>query len=559
MSTASLGSEGTDSVSPVSVLEAEPDPVPAPAYQADAIPPAAPSTVSPYRWIILIGLISAVIMEALDTTIINVALPQMGGTLGATPNEIGWVSTGYILSVVVVLPLTAWLASRFGRKRYLVASILLFVSASFFCGISHSLEQIVFWRILQGIGGGALLSTAQATLLEIFPSEQQGMVQSIFGLGVVVAPAVAPMLGGWLTDNYSWPWVFFVNLPIGVVSTFLVATYLENSRYENKSADSVDWTGIGLLAVGLASFQYVLQEGQLQDWFSSALITRLAVLSGVALTAFVLWELWPSNQYPAVNLRVLRDRNLLGGSLLGAAMGFGLVGGLFIFPLFVQGVLGFTATETGIVLFPAGLAILFGIGLCGALIQKGFDARILIAAGIFIFMYANWSLGHLSPQSDANSTQLGQILRGLGIGFLFIPVSVSAYSTLRGAQIAQGTALWNLSLQIGSSVGIAILNTYVVNMTAYHRSHLVSFLFSGNTALAERQNGLAQAFVAHGYGVYQAQKMALGVIDHTVQVQAQTMAYNNAFIMIGLVFACFLPVILLLQRPKPGASLPGLH
>jgi len=559
MSTVSPVSAGTDSVSAVSVVEAEPDTALDPVYQADAIPHAAPSTVSPYRWIILIGLISAVIMEALDTTIINVALPQMGGNLGATPNEIGWVSTGYILSVVIVLPLTAWLAARFGRKRYLVTSILLFITASFFCGISHSLEQIVFWRILQGVGGGALLSTAQATLLEIFPRDQQGMVQSIFGLGVVVAPAVAPMLGGWLTDNYSWPWVFFVNLPIGLVSTFIIVTYLQDSQYENKSAGSVDWAGIGLLAVGLASFQYVLQEGQLQDWFSSELITRLAVLAFGALTAFALWELWPSNQYPAVNLRVLRDRNLLGGSLLGAAMGFGLVGGLFIFPLFVQGVLGFTATETGIVLFPAGLAILVGIGLCGALIQKGFDARILIGAGILIFMFANWSLGHLSPQSDANSTQLGQVLRGLGIGFLFIPVSVSAYSTLRGAEIAQGTALWNLSLQIGSSVGIAALNTYVVNMTDYHRSHLVGFLFRGNAALAERQNGLAQAFVVHGYGMDQAQKMALAVIDRTVQVQALTKAYNNAFIMIGLVFAFFLPVILLLQRPKPGASLPGLH
>ncbi len=188
------------------------------------------SAVSPYRWIILIGLISAVIMEALDTTIINVALPQMSGNLGATPNEIGWVSTGYILSVVIVLPLTAWLAARFGRKRYLVSSILLFILASFFCGTSRTLGELVFWRVLQGIGGGALLSTAQATLLEIFPQEQQGTVQSLFGFGVVVAPAVAPMLGGWLTDNYSWPWVFFVNLPIGLIAAFLVGTYLQDSR-----------------------------------------------------------------------------------------------------------------------------------------------------------------------------------------------------------------------------------------------------------------------------------------------------------------------------------------
>ena len=520
---------------------------------------AAQPDVSPYRWIILVGLISAVIMEALDTTIINVALPQMGGNLGATPNEIGWVSTGYILSVVIVLPLTAWLAARFGRKRYLVTSILLFIFASFFCGTSRSLGELIFWRVLQGVGGGALLSTAQATLLEIFPPSQQGLVQSLFGLGVVVAPAVAPMLGGWLTDNYSWPWVFFVNLPIGLVSAFLVTTYLQNSRYENGSAGSVDWAGIGLLAVGLGSLQYVLQEGQLKDWFGSNLIAGLAALAFVTLASFVAWELWPGNRKPAVNLRVLGDRNLLGGSLLAGALGAGLVGGLFIFPLFVQGVLGFTATETGFILLPAGLAILAGIAVCGAAIQKGFDPRILIGMGIAIFILANWSLGHLSPQSDGHSTLLGQVLRGLGIGFLFIPLTVTAYSTLKGEQIAQGTALWNLSLQLGGSLGIAALNTYVVNMTAYHRAILTSALTSGSTSFADRQAGLASSLVAHGSGTAQAHTTALNIIDNLVQSQAQTLAYNNAFVLIGIGFAFFFPVILLLQRPKPGAPPAAMH
>ena len=260
-----------------------------------------------------------------------------------------------------------------------------------------------------------------------------------------------------------------------------------------------------------------------------------------------------------MNLRVLRDRNLLGGSLLGGAMGFGLVGGLFIFPLFVQGILGFTATETGVILFPAGLAILLGIGVCGTLIQKGMDPRILIGIGIATFMLANWDLGHLSPQSDAHSTLMGQVLRGLGIGFLFIPVSVSAYSTLKGAQIAQGTALWNLSLQLGGSLGIAALNTYVVNMTAYHRAVLTGDLFAGDGTFTARQDGLAQSLLAHGYGLAQAHSTALGMIDQIVQAQAQTMAYNNAFVLIGIAFAFFFPVILLLQRPKPGAAPAAMH
>ena len=531
--------------------DAPPEP---PANSADTPAPEAPD---PNRWFILVGLVMSVIMEALDTTIINVALPQMGGNLGATPNEIGWVSTGYILAVVTVLPMTAWLAARFGRKRYLVASVLLFILASFFCGISHSLGQLIFWRVVQGIGGAALLSTAQATLLEIFPANQQGMVQSILGLGVVVAPALAPMLGGWLTDNYTWPWVFFVNLPIGLIASFIVITFLKDSKFGGKeAAGAVDFAGIGLLIVGLASLQYVLEEGEQDDWFGSALIIRLAILAVLALASFIGWELSPRNPAPAVNLRVLKDKSLLGGSLIGMAMGFGLTGGLFIFPLFVQGILHFTPTETGIVLLPAGIAIEVAIVICGLTLQKGIDPRVLIAAGILIFIYANWNLSHLSSLSSGPETVPGQILRGLGIGFLFIPVTVTAYSTLKGAAIAQGTALWNLSLQLGGSFGIAALNTYVVSMTQFHRANLVGSLFSGSTLLADRQAGLAQSLTG-GYALAQAKPAALGLIDQAVQTQAQTMAYNNAFLMIAVVFAFVFPALFLLKKPDAGAPPPG--
>ncbi len=511
----------------------------------------------PNRWYILFGLVLSVIMEALDTTIINVALPQMAGNLNATPNEIGWVSTSYILAVVIVLPITAWLASRFGRKRYLVASILLFIVASFFCGTSRSLGEIIVWRILQGVGGAALLSTAQATLLEIFPPSQQGIVQSVLGLGVVVAPALAPMLGGYITDNYEWPWVFFVNLPIGAIAAAVVITFLKDSRFRQKSAGRVDAAGILLLAAGLGSLQYVLEEGQQDDWFGSRLIARLAVLSALALIAFIAWELSPRNRYPVVDLRVLKDRNLLGGVLLALAMGFGLIGGLFIFPLFVQGILGFTPTETGLILFPAGLAIEVGILFCAATLQKGFDPRALITAGILVFAFANWQLAHLTPQSDGASTLPGQILRGLGLGLLFIPVTVSAYATLKGAQIAQGTALWNLSLQLGGSFGIAVLNTYVVDMTQFHRAVLVENLGAGSTLFAARQAALTQALTAGGgFSAGQAQSGALGMIDRAVQAQAQTLAYNNAFLLIGVLFLFALPVVLLLKRPAPGSTPP---
>src|SRR4051812_8713852 len=251
-----------------------------------------------YRWLILLGLITAAIMEVLDTTIVNVALPQMAGNLGATTQEIGWVATGYILSNVVVLPITAFLASRFGRKNYLTFSILLFIIASFFCGTSHTLVELVIWRVLQGAGGAALLSTAQATIRQIFPKEQQGVVQAIFIMGIIVAPTLGPTLGGWITDNYTWNWCFFINVPIGIASAFLVTSFLHDPPWMRRHEGEIDWAGIGLLAVGLASLQYVLEEGQADDWFQSALIVRLSIVAAVCLSIFMWWQLTPKNKHP---------------------------------------------------------------------------------------------------------------------------------------------------------------------------------------------------------------------------------------------------------------------
>src|SRR4051812_8961771 len=281
-----------------------------------------------YRWLILLGLITAAIMEVLDTTIVNVALPQMAGNLGATTQEIGWVATGYILSNVVVLPITAFLASRFGRKNYLTFSILLFIIASFFCGTSHTLVELVIWRVIQGAGGAALLSTAQATLRQIFPKEQQGVVQAIFMMGIIVAPTLGPTLGGWITDNYTWNWCFFINVPIGIISAFMVWQFLEDPPGPRKTTP-VDWPGIGLLAVGLASLQYLLEEGEQKDWFQDKLIVRLALVAAVCLGTLVWWQLSPRNEHPVVDFHVLKNRNLAASIFLFVALGFGLYGGIY--------------------------------------------------------------------------------------------------------------------------------------------------------------------------------------------------------------------------------------
>ena len=502
------------------------------------------------RWWILIGLIMASALEILDTTVVNVALPQMEGNLGATTDEIAWVSTGYILSNVIVLPMTAWLSGRFGRKRYLMVSILIFNIARFMCGLSGSLGEIIFWRLIQGAGGAALISTAQSTIVEIFPRSQIATVQSLFGLGLIVTPTLGPLLGGYITDNYSWRMIFFLHVPLAVASLTLVGLFLQDSLHQ-KRVNTVDIAGIILLAAGMGSLQYVLEEGERYDWFDNAWIVRLTLIAVVSLVSFVFWELSPRNKAPILDLRVLKDRGLAGAVLLGLVLGFGLYGGVFIYPLFVQGILGFTPTATGLALLPGGIMTAVAVVLCGRLLQRGFEARILIVLGMFVYMGSMWMLGHLTTQSGQGDTQAGLMVRGLGLGLVFIPISTVAFAGLQGAQIAQGAALYNLTRQLGGSFGIAVLNTYIVKMTAYHRADIVSGLHSGDPVFQDRLSGAARALVANGgYSLASAQEAALHLLDRLVQAQAMTMAYNNAFILLGLTFVLALPAVLLLRKPK---------
>jgi DHA2 family multidrug resistance protein len=512
--------------------------------------------LSPYRWIILIGLITAAILEVLDSTIVNVSLPQMAGNLGATSEEIGWVSTGYILSNVIVLPMTAWLSSRFGRKRYLVGSILLFLVASFLCGTAQSLPQLVFYRILQGSGGAALLSTAQATLREIFSREEQGMVQAIYIVGVIVAPTIGPTIGGWITDNYSWPWIFFVNIPIGIVSATIVATLLSDSKHSVANL-KIDVPGIILLAIGLGSMQYVLEEGNQNDWFNDVWILRLTIVSAVALVSLITWELWPTNKAPVVNLRVLKNRDLSAALILFLSLGFGLYGGVFIFPLFVQNILGFTATQTGLVLMPGGIATGIAAIVSGRVLGGNkplVQPRVVIVTGMALFILSMWQLGHLTTLSGEADTRAALIIRGAGLGMLFTPINLAAFSSLRGIEIAQGASLLNLCRQLGGSFGIAVLSTYLTNMTAFHRSNLVSNLYPWNPAVMQRLTLMTNGFVSKGYDASTAHNMALAALNGTVQIQSSTMAFNDAFLLIGLTVVFVSPAVLLLRKPKQGAA-----
>jgi len=518
--------------------------------------------VAKHRWWILLGLITAAIMEVLDTTIVNVALPQMAGNLGATHEEIGWVSTGYILSNVVFLPMTAFFTERFGRQRYLTFSIVLFVVASFFCGTSNTLLELVVWRIIQGAGGAALLSTAQATLRQIFPTEQQSLVQSIFLLGVIVAPTLGPTLGGWITDNYQWHWCFFINVPIGIGSTFLVAAFLKDPPEMRRKQGDIDWTGIALLTIGVGSLQYVLEQGNSKDWFANAWILRLAIVSGVALVSLLVWELSPRNRHPVIELRVLKNRDLAACLFLFVALGFALYGGTFMFPLFTQTILHFTPTKTGMSLMPGGIATACTALLCGRLMMSGkVDARLLIGIGVVLIVYAMWRLGHLSVLAGDDDVRAALIVRGAALGMLFAPINNVAFASLKPQEAQQAAGLINLSRQLGGSFGIAVLATYVSTHTQIHRVDLIASLDAANPIVQERLHGLTAGLVARGYAPASAQQGALQLLDGQVMRQAAMLSYNDAWRLLLTSFVVVAPAILLVRKPRarPAGPSPEAH
>ena len=515
-----------------------------------------------YRWLILIGLMTAAVMEVLDTTIINVALPQMAGNLSATTTEVAWISTGYILSNVVVLPMTAFLTGVFGRRNYLSASILIFILASFLCGISHSLVELVIWRVLQGAGGAALLSTAQATLRQIFPREQQGLVQAIFLLGIIVAPTLGPTLGGWITDNYTWNWCFFINVPIGIASFFLVSNFLCDPEGMKKESPKVDWAGIGLLAVGLASLQYVLEEGNQDDWFQDPTILKLAILAGITLSAMLWWELSPRNKAPVVDFRVLKNRDLASSIFLFIALGFGLYGGIFIFPIFAQTTLGFTPTKTGLAFMPGGIATACTALFCGAMLngpKARIDPRLLIFLGVGLFVWAMWDLGHLSIAAGYDDVRIPLIIRGLALGFLFAPINNVAYGNIDPRMAQQASGLINLSRQLGGSFGIAVLGTYLTNRTHLQRASLVEHAYVGNPALDARLGTITQGMMAKGMDPETARRAANAALDGAINRQAAMLAYNDCWMLILIAFVVACPAVFLLRKPKSRAAPAEAH
>ncbi len=548
----------------------QPDPIaPLPEHQsgsqAPPLPPPGAASVAErnfhYRWLILVGLILAAAMEVLDSTIINVALPQMAGNLSTTIQEVAWVSTGYILSNVVVLPMTAFLNMLFGRRNYLTGSIVLFTVASFFCGTSHSLGELIVWRVLQGAGGAALISTAQATLVQVFPPKEQAIVQPVFLLGLVVFPTIGPALGGWITDSINWNWCFFINLPMGLLAGGLVFFLLHDTEPARRDVP-IDWAGIGLLATGLATLQYVLEEGEQDDWFNSPFITRLAVLSAVSLIALIAWELSPRNKAPVVAFRVLQNRSLSAGIILFIAVGFGLYGVNYLYPLLAQQLQGLSPLQSGVSLLPGGFASLGSIVFCAVVSsnpKSTIDARLLTFIGIVLSICGMWGLAHLGAQSGTPDTFWPLLIRGLSMGFLFIPANTLAIGSLSKDEVNQGTGLLGLARQLGGSVGIAILATYFQNQQHVNRANLVGYLTPTHPAYNDRVAGLTGTLMGSGYSPADAHTGALGLIDQILTQQVVALSFNNAFTLLMVISAAMIPTLLLLRKPKPGTAPAAMH
>lgn len=503
-------------------------------------------TLSSHKYAVAFAVVLAALLQVIDSSIVNVALPDMMGNLGASLDEVAWVTTGYILASVIVIPLTGWLGDVFGRTRYFVGSILLFTAASFFCGAANSLGTLIFWRIVQGIGGGALLTVSQAILLEVFPREEAGTAMALFGVGVMVGPTVGPTLGGWITDNYGWPWIFFINVPLGILAAVMISANVHDAPHR-KRPESIDYAGIVLLALSVGSIQYLLEHGQRDDWFESRLMTTLAVLGTSTGIALVWREL--TTDHPVIDFRVLRHRAVWVGTLLGIVMGVGLFASVFTLPVFLQGNLRMTAEQTGFVLLPGAVATAVSMAFVGKLTQR-MDARWLVALGAVLFAAAMWKLSLITGESGAQDFWWPLIIRGLGLGFMFVPLTTITLAALDRAELGQGTGLYNFFRQLGGSFGIAGIATLLTRETAVAKATLTEHLVRGDPVVMSRVEGIARGLAQRGGDIQIAHSQALAIVDRQVAAQASVIAYSKVYVLAALIMIALVPLLLLVRRPK---------
>jgi len=507
-------------------------------------------------WLIAAAVMLATFMEVLDTSVANVSLPHIAGNLSATAEESTWVLTSYLISNAIILPATNWLSHFFGRKRFLIVCIGIFTLSSALCGAATSLGLLLFARVLQGAGGGALQPIAQAVLLESFPAERRGSAMAVYGMGIVVAPIIGPTLGGWITDNYSWRWIFYINVPVGILAILMANMFVEDPPYiRSQRPGRIDYIGFGLMAVGLATLQIVLDKGQEDDWFASAFIARSIFIAVVALVAFVIWELRTAE--PIVNLRVLANRNFAVGTALIAAMGIVLYGTIALLPLFLQTLLGYPALQSGLAVSPRGIGAIVSMIVVGRLVGK-IDGRYLIMFGFGLVGFSTYLLGDINLQISISSIVWPQIASGLAMGFVFVPLTVIATGTLSNEQIGNATGIFNLMRNVGGSFGIAAVTTMLARGAQVHQAAMVSHLTPYDPVFQQRVHEMMTGIATHG-NLMAASQQAYGVVYQSLVRQATLLAYIDNFRLLAFMCLVCLPAGLLFKKVKARSGAPVVH